>query len=84
MPSCPRRTVVAHGEVGVYHCWNRCVQRAWLCGQDPLTGIDYEYRREVIEEVERQLADLFVIDIGLRAELANYPPSNPAPALGHS
>ena len=42
MPSSPRRTVVSQGEVGVYHCWNRCVQRAWLCGQHPVTGIDYE------------------------------------------
>ena len=72
MPSCPRRSVVSNGEVGVYHCWNRCVQRAWLCGQDPVTGIDYEYRREVIEEVERQLAGLFAIDIGFHAELANH------------
>ncbi len=67
MPSSSRRTVVDKGEVGVYHCWNRCVQRAWLCGQDPVTGIDYGYRREVIEEVERQLAGLFAIDIGFHA-----------------
>ncbi len=72
MPSCPRRTVVAKGEVGVYHCWNRCVQRAWLCGQDPVTGMDYEYRRQVIEEVEQQLARLFAIDIGFHAELINH------------
>ncbi len=72
MPSSPRRTVVSQGEVGVYHCWNRCVQRAWLCGQDPVTGIDYESRREVIEEVERQLAGLFAIDIGFHAEQANH------------
>ncbi len=72
MPSSSRRTVVEKGEVGVYHCWNRCVQRAWLCGQDPVTGIDYEYRREVIEEVERQLAGLFAIDIGFHAEQANH------------
>ncbi len=72
MPSSSRRTVVEKGEVGVYHCWNRCVQRAWLCGQDPVTGIDYGYRREVIEEVERQLAGLFAIDIGFHAEQANH------------
>lgn len=56
MPGCPRRMLVRPGEIGVYHCWNRCVQRAWLCGKDLVTGIDYEYRRAVIEEVEQQLA----------------------------
>jgi hypothetical protein len=72
MPSCTRRTVVPKGEVGVYHCWNRCVQRAWLWGRDPVSGTDYTYRREVIEEVERRLAGLFAIDIGFHAELANH------------
>jgi hypothetical protein len=72
MPSCPRQEIVVQGEVGVYHCWNRCVQRAWLCGLDRLTGIDYEYRRETIEQVQQQLAGLFAIDIGFHAELANH------------
>jgi hypothetical protein len=72
MPSCPRSEIVAKGEIGVYHCWNRCVQRAWLCGRDPVTGVDYEYRRFAIVEVEQALARLFAIDIGSHAELANH------------
>ena len=72
MPSCSRRTVVCPGEVGVYHCWNRCVQQAWLCGLDPVSGFDYEPRRTVIEQVEQQLAALFAIDIGFHAEMANH------------
>ena len=32
-------------EVGIYHCINRCVRRAFLCGQDPLTGQSFEHRK---------------------------------------
>jgi hypothetical protein len=37
-----------------------------------VTGVDYTYRRDVIVEVEQQLAALFAIDIGFHAELANH------------
>lgn len=72
MPSCPRSMIVSKGEIGIYHCWNRCVQRAWLCGKDPATGRDYEYRRVIIERVERLLARLFAIDVCFQSEMANH------------
>ncbi len=72
MPACPRSDVVCVGEVGIYHCWSRCVRRAFLCGQDPLTGKDYEYRREWIRDFEEYVAGLFGIEVGFHAELSNH------------
>lgn len=72
MAACPRRHIVAYGEVGVYHCWNRCVRRAFLCGFDPLTGKDYNYRRVWIRKQQQQLARLFAIDIAFHSELSNH------------
>ena len=54
------------GEVAVYHCWNRCVRRAYLCGKDPATGVDYEYRRDWIRAMQENLAGLFALEIGFR------------------
>ncbi len=72
MPSCPRKDIVAKGQVGVYHCWNRCVQRAFLCGNDPVTGENYNHRRDWIEQTEQILAGLFAIEIAFHAEMANH------------
>ena len=35
-----RGDVLAAGEIQVVHCINRCVRRAYLCGQDPVTGTE--------------------------------------------
>ena len=63
MVAAARSEVVRDGRVGVYrvgvyHVWARCVRRAYLCGADPLTGNDDNYRREWIEDFERSLAAL--------------------------
>ena len=45
-----RKTVVSVDEVGVYHCMSRCVRRAFLCGEDPYSGRNYEHRREWVRQ----------------------------------
>ncbi len=72
MPSCPRGEIVQDGEVGVYHCWSRCVRRAFLCGNDPVTGKDFGYRRDWIRQFEGRLAGLFGIEVAFRGELNNH------------
>ncbi|MCC5841523.1 MAG: hypothetical protein JJT96_15520 [Opitutales bacterium] len=41
-----RRFVYRPGEAGVFHCINRCVRRAFLCGWDDYTDKSFEHRRE--------------------------------------
>ena len=48
------------------------MRRAWLCGIDPLTGKDYEYRRQWIRETEQAFVALFAVEVGFRVEMGNH------------
>jgi hypothetical protein len=41
-----RASTVIKGVIGLYHCYSRVVRRAFLFGLDPLTNIDYDYRKK--------------------------------------
>jgi hypothetical protein len=59
-------------EVAVVHCINRCVRRCFLCGEDPLTGHNYDHRKAWLEERLRFLAGQFGIDVLGYAILSNH------------
>ena len=62
-----RKYVYRPGEAGVFHCINRCVRRAFLCGWDDYSGKSFEHRREwVRERSEGALRDLRVGCMRLR------------------
>ena len=55
-----------------YHCISRCVRRAYLCGQDGLTGQCYEHRRQWVQDRILFLAQYFAIDICAFAVMSNH------------
>jgi len=67
-----RQKLLRRRKSAVYHCWNRCVRRALLCGPDPYSGQDYSHRRDWILTRQRQFAALFAIEIEFHAEMSNH------------
>lgn len=72
MPGCARREIVHEDEVGVYHCVARCVRRAFLCGDDPLTQQSFDHRKTWIRQRLEELAGIFAVDVGGFAVMSNH------------
>ena len=68
----PRSAYVIDGEVGVYHCFTRCVRRSFLCGFDTVTRRDYSHRKSWIVQRLRFLAGIFAIDVCAYAIMENH------------
>lgn len=68
----PRRRYVDDEKVGVYHCFTRCVRRAFLYGFDPVTKRDYCHRKAWVVERLQQLAAIFVIDVCAYSVMDNH------------
>src|SRR3990172_1748831 len=72
MPRPPRREIFEESTVGIYHCVNRCVRRAFLCGQDPVTGQCFDHRKDWIRTRLEELAGIFAMDVIGYAVLDNH------------
>ncbi|MCU7925977.1 MAG: transposase [Candidatus Thiodiazotropha sp. (ex Dulcina madagascariensis)] len=68
----PRKSQICLEETPYYHCVSRCVRRAFLCGEDTLSGRSYEHRRDWVVERLKQLSAVFSIDICAYAVLHNH------------
>jgi putative transposase len=68
----PRSKYVQEGQEGVFHCFSRCVRRAFLYGFDPLTRRDYSHRKALLLERLRFLAAVFAVEVCAYAILANH------------
>ncbi len=54
-----RRMLIDANTTPFYHVINRCVKRAFLCGEDKLTGRSYEHRRDWIVDKIKALSTIF-------------------------
>ena len=68
----PREELVDETTSNFYHCWSRCVRRAFLCGNDPVSGKSFEHRRGWIENRLAYLVTVFAVDLGAYAIMANH------------
>ncbi len=50
----PRSALVSLEDTSWYHCVCRCVRRAFLCGEDQLSGMNFDHRRGWIVERMQQ------------------------------
>jgi hypothetical protein len=67
-----RVDVFAPDEVAIVHVMNRTVRRCFLLGNDPLTGKNYDHRKEWLEKELRRLAAQFGIDLLCHAIMSNH------------
>lgn len=68
----PRSQLVSPGSDGLYHCVQRCVRRAFLCGIDRYTGQSFEHRKAWVEDRLGLLAECFAVSIHAYAVMSNH------------
>lgn len=67
-----RSELIDNENGGYYHLMTRCVRRAFLCGDDEETGINYDYRREWIENRILEMAKYFAVEVYAYAVMHNH------------
>jgi hypothetical protein len=67
-----RRKLIDPSHAGTYHCINRCVRRAWLCGIDAYTNLSFEHRKPWVEARIFAIGEIFACGIYGYAVMSNH------------
>lgn len=67
-----RDTQISLDDTPFYHCYVRCVRRAFLCGDDHCSGGNYDHRKQWIVSGLRFLSYIYAIDICAYAVMSNH------------
>ncbi len=67
-----RSQLVLPGSPGSFHCVQRCVRRAFLCGLDQYSGRSFEHRKTWIEGRIHLVAECFAVAIQAYAVMSNH------------
>jgi REP element-mobilizing transposase RayT len=68
----PRSCLVSVEDTLYYHCIGRCVRRAFLCGQDTLSGRNFDHRKALVAERLARLTEVFAIELCAYALMSNH------------
>lgn len=67
-----RSQQISLADTPYYHCISRCVRRAYLCGEDPVTGRNFDHRKQWLVTKIKQLSAQFTIDVCAYAIMSNH------------
>jgi hypothetical protein len=72
MARSPRSDVFDPEEIALAHITQRCVRRCYLLGDDPVSGKNYDHRKQWLEQRLQRFAACFGIDLICFAILSNH------------
>lgn len=67
-----RDEIISLADTPYYHCMARCVRRAFLFGEDAVSGRSFDHRKAWVEDKLAILGDVFAIDVCAYAVMSNH------------